>query len=286
MKISVSFDPRSRETSRIVLPGDILNLGNLTLYILRVPVIPCIELPTHTGSACSAVFLETGARLSRQRQSRSKPGTRNCADAEVEVRRPEYYNYLASHDCILNSQFLPPLESASQKTLLITFVRVCRQEKIQDWSDGRRHILQQFSPAQKAGEVNSKNTSSILGTVSGLVDGLNIDSHVVGVGLSISQHLFSRRYPPVRVLRKQDKSESHGTEEQKLSKDIDMVDADFKAMENDSQNYMDFEYDGRDIPRQSIEATTDDDDAGKRSGCNSYQVAATPSEVFPGANLN
>ncbi|KAK5246958.1 hypothetical protein LTR99_010963 [Exophiala xenobiotica] len=84
-------------------------------------------------------------------------------------------------------------------------------------------------------------------------------------------------------LRKQDETESRRTEEQKITKDIVMIDADLKAMENDSENFMDFEYDDPNIPRASIEIPTDDDDQDSDPAAIPFQAGSDTSELFPGA---
>ncbi|KAK5215387.1 hypothetical protein LTR72_011556 [Exophiala xenobiotica] len=84
-------------------------------------------------------------------------------------------------------------------------------------------------------------------------------------------------------LRKQDESESRRTEEQKITKDIVMIDDDLKAMENDSENFMDFEYDDPNIPRPSIEAPTDHDDQDSDPAAIPFQAGSDTSELFPGA---
>ncbi|KAJ9493559.1 hypothetical protein LTR99_011179 [Exophiala xenobiotica] len=84
-------------------------------------------------------------------------------------------------------------------------------------------------------------------------------------------------------LLKQDESESRRTEEQKINKDIDMIDTDLKAMENDSENFMDFEYGDANIPRPSIEASTEDDDQDSDPAAIPFQAGSDTSELFPGA---
>ncbi|KAJ9493564.1 hypothetical protein H2202_010959 [Exophiala xenobiotica] len=83
-------------------------------------------------------------------------------------------------------------------------------------------------------------------------------------------------------LRKQDESESRRTEEQKITNDINMIDADLKAMEDDSESFMDFEYKDPNIPRPSIEAPTDDDHDSDPAAI-PFQAGSDTSELFPGA---